>query len=224
VDLFQAARLSLGLIGVATRIEIDVLPAYYLEEMVESHPIDAVEERWDELVANNRHAEFWVFPNAEMAIVKTLTPAPGEGALKLQSDMDDRAFRVICDLCATLPFLTPSLQKMIVGPNVRQRRVGPAYQIFRSDGEVRGDGIRDAAKRRLAGAARSDGVDQKTQSTGDVSVRVSHHRPGRHLAFADACGPLPLDLGAPIREDALAPVLRRHRTDFPRRWRASALG
>lgn len=137
LDLFQAARLSLGLIGVATRIEIDVLPAYHLEEKVESYPIDAVEERWDELIANNRHAEFWVFPYAKMAIVKTLNPAPGEGPLKQQNDMDDRAFRVICDLCATVPFLTPSLQKMIVGPNVRQRRVGPAYQIFASDRTVK---------------------------------------------------------------------------------------
>lgn len=136
-ELFQAARLSLGLVGVATRIEIDVLPAYHLEERVESHHIDAVAERWDELVASNRHAEFWVFPYADQAIVKTLNPAPGEGELKRQNDMDDRAFRVICDLCAALPFLTPSLQKMIVGQNVRTRRVGPAYQIFASERAVR---------------------------------------------------------------------------------------
>jgi FAD/FMN-containing dehydrogenase len=30
-ELFQAARLSLGLVGVATKIEFDVLPAYHLE-------------------------------------------------------------------------------------------------------------------------------------------------------------------------------------------------
>src|SRR5262249_14700981 len=60
-DLFQAQRLSLGLLGVATRIEIDVLPAYHLEERVESHPLDEVAERWEELVANNRHVEFFVF-------------------------------------------------------------------------------------------------------------------------------------------------------------------
>jgi len=136
-DLFQAARLSLGLVGAATRIEIDVLPAYHLEEKVESHHIDAVAERWDELVASNRHAEFWVFPYADMAIVKTLNPGPGEGELKRQNDMDDRAFRVICDLCSALPFLTPSLQKMIVGQNIRTRRVGPAYQIFASERAVR---------------------------------------------------------------------------------------
>src|SRR5215813_5917781 len=31
-DLFEAQRVSLGLLGVATQIQIDVLPAYHLEE------------------------------------------------------------------------------------------------------------------------------------------------------------------------------------------------
>jgi len=136
-ELFQAARLSLGLLGVATRIEIDVIPAYHLEEKIESHHIDAVAERWDEMVASNRHAEFFVFPYGDQAIVKTLNPAPSEGPMKQLNDMDDRAFRVICDLCAAAPMLTPSLQKLIVRPGIRQRRVGPAYQIFPSDRTVR---------------------------------------------------------------------------------------
>lgn len=136
-DLYQAQRLSLGLLGVATRIEIDVMPAYHLEEKVESHPMEAVAERWDELVANNRHAEFFVFPYGEQAIVKTLNSTSTEGVLKQKNDMDDRAFRTVCDLCAALPFLTPSLQKLIVRPGIRQRRVGPAYQIFPSERTVR---------------------------------------------------------------------------------------
>jgi FAD-linked oxidoreductase len=136
-DLFQAARLSLGLVGVATQIEIDVAPAYHLEERVESHPLAEVELRWAELAANNRHVEFFVFPYGEQAILKTLNPAPGEGALKQMSDMDDRAFRVVCDLCAAFPFLTSRLQPHIVRPGIRQRRVGPAYQIFPSDRTVK---------------------------------------------------------------------------------------
>jgi len=136
-DLFEAARLSLGLVGIATRIEIDVLPAYHLEERVESHPIDWVAEHWDGLVANNRHAEFFVFPYGEQAIVKTLNPAPSEGPLKQLNDMDDRAFRMVCDLCAAAPMLTRRLQSLIVKPGIRQRRVGPAYQIFPSERSVR---------------------------------------------------------------------------------------
>lgn len=136
-ELFQAARLSLGLLGVATQIEIDVLSAYHLEEKIESHHLDAVEEQWPELVAANRHVEFWVFPYNDYAILKRLNPAPSEGPLKRHSDMDDRTFRVICDLCSAFPFLTRQLQPLIVGAGVKQRRVGPAYEIFASERAVR---------------------------------------------------------------------------------------
>lgn len=136
-ELFQAARLSLGLVGVATEIEIDVLPAYHLEERVESHRLEEIEARWDELAASNRHVEFFVFPYGDYVVLKTLNPVPGEGPLKRMNDMDDRAFRLVCDVCALAPWLTRHLQPRIVGPGVRTRRVGPAYQIFPSDRTVR---------------------------------------------------------------------------------------
>ena len=136
-DLFEAQRLSLGLLGVAVALEIDVMPAYHLEEKVESHPLDAIADRWDELTRDNRHVEFFVFPYGDHVALKTLNPAPGEGPLKRMNDMDDRAFRMVCDVCAALPFLTRPLQQMIVQPGVRTRRVGPAYQIFPSDRAVR---------------------------------------------------------------------------------------
>ncbi|MBI3437520.1 MAG: FAD-binding protein [Proteobacteria bacterium] len=136
-DLFEAQRLSLGLLGVATRIEIDVLPAYHLEEKIESHPFEQVAARWEELVAANRHVEFFVFPYGENVALKMLNPAPAEGELKQLNDMDDRLFRMVCDVCTVAPWLTKRLQPLIVGRGVRQRRVGPAYRIFPSDRAVR---------------------------------------------------------------------------------------
>lgn len=136
-ELFEAQRLSLGLLGVATAIEIDVAPAYHLEERIESHPFAEIAARWDELVAANRHVEFFIFPYGEYVALKTLNPAPSEGPLKRMNDMDDRAFRVVCDICAAAPFLTRALQPNIVGARVRTRRVGPAYQIFPSDRSVK---------------------------------------------------------------------------------------
>ncbi len=136
-DLFQAARLALGLVGVATQIQIDVLPAYHLEERVETYPLEEVEARWGELAAKNRHVEFFVFPYGKYVVLKTLNPAPAEGPLKHMNDIDDRAFRIVCDICAVAPWLTRRLQPVIVGAGVRQRRVGPAYQIFPSERTVR---------------------------------------------------------------------------------------
>lgn len=136
-DLYQAQRLGLGMLGVVTQIEIDVLPAYHLEERIESHPLDAVEERWAELAAQNRHVEFFVFPYSDRALLKILHPAPDEGTFKQSNDIDDRAFRAVCEACAVAPFLTKTLQPHIVPANVRQRRVGPAFRIFPSDRTVR---------------------------------------------------------------------------------------
>jgi FAD-linked oxidoreductase len=136
-DLFEAQRLSLGLLGLATRIEIDVAPAYHLEEKIESHRLDDVAGRWEDLAADNRHAEFFVFPYGDYVALKTLNPAPSEGPLKKMTDMDDKLFRIVCDVCSAAPWLTRRLQAMIVSPGVRQRRVGPAYQIFPSERSVK---------------------------------------------------------------------------------------
>jgi FAD-linked oxidoreductase len=136
-DLFQTQRVGLGMLGVATRIEIDVLPAYYLEEKIEARHIDEVAEQWDQLVAANRHVEFFVFPYGDYVALKTLNPAADEGPLKQMNDMDDRLFKIVCDVCAFAPFLTKLLQPQIVKPGMKTRRVGPAYQIFPSDRTVR---------------------------------------------------------------------------------------
>jgi FAD-linked oxidoreductase len=136
-DMFQAARLSLGLMGVATKIEFDVLPAYHLEERLEVYPLAEIAERWDEWAAANRHIEFFVFPYADLAMMKILHPKPSEGPMKEQKDMDDTSFRRVCDLCKTFPFLTPFLQRRLLPKEMKRRRVGPAYRIFPSDRTVK---------------------------------------------------------------------------------------
>jgi FAD-linked oxidoreductase len=134
-ELFQAQRLSLGLLGVATRIEIDVLPAYHLEERIETLPLDDVAERWDELRASNRHVEFFVFPYADTALLKMLNPASAEGEMKEEDD-ENEAFRMVCEACMENPALIPTVQPNLVPSGVKKRRVGPAYRIFPSERTV----------------------------------------------------------------------------------------
>lgn len=136
-DLFEAQRLSLGLFGVATRIEIDILPAYHLEERLEVYPLAEIAERWDQLAAENRHVEFFVFPYADLAMMKILHPKPSEGEMKEQKDMDDAAFRKVCELCKRFPFLTGFLQRRLLPREMKRRRVGPAYRIFPSERTVK---------------------------------------------------------------------------------------
>jgi FAD/FMN-containing dehydrogenase len=55
-----AARVSLGALGVVTRLELRVLDAYRLHERRSIEDAEVCLERWDELVREHRHAElFW---------------------------------------------------------------------------------------------------------------------------------------------------------------------
>lgn len=136
--LYQAQRLSLGLFGVATQIRINVLPAYHLEERITRLRLDEIAERLDELAAATRHMEFFVFPYSDYAILKTLHPAEPEGEFAGGTDLDEGAFRFLCDLGAAIPALIPSLQKLMMAVSAKPtRRVGPAWRIFPSDRTIR---------------------------------------------------------------------------------------
>jgi FAD-linked oxidoreductase len=137
-DLYQAQRLSLGLFGVTTQIRINVLPAYHLEERVERLPLAEVAERLDELAANTRHMEFFIFPYSDQVIFKTLHPSEPESGHPLGNDLDENAFRIACDLSAAIPPLIPTLQRLMMAlSGAAKRRVGPAYQIFPSERAIR---------------------------------------------------------------------------------------
>ncbi|SFJ95711.1 D-arabinono-1,4-lactone oxidase [Caulobacter sp. UNC279MFTsu5.1] len=141
LELFQAQRLSLGLLGVAVQIRIYVVPAYHLEERVERRPLAEVAERLDELAAATRHMEFFVFPYSDEVIFKTLqlveAEAPARPAKEIGED-SEATFKAICDLCAAVPILTPSLQRLMMRMMGKaSRRVGPAYTIFPSERNVR---------------------------------------------------------------------------------------
>lgn len=137
-DLFEAQRLSLGLFGVATRIKIAVLPAYYLEERIESRPLAEMAERWEELAATTRHFEFFVFPYADNVIFKSLHPIEGEGELRRATDIDERPFRIACEISRRANFTIPPLQRLMMRLSSKaSRRVGPAWQIFPGDRTIR---------------------------------------------------------------------------------------
>ena len=61
-DLLHAAQVSVGLLGVITRVTLDVMPAYRLKESNRIDPLDKVLEEWDEAVATHRHYSFFWAP------------------------------------------------------------------------------------------------------------------------------------------------------------------
>jgi FAD-linked oxidoreductase len=136
-ELYQAARLSLGLLGVVTRITMEVMPAYHLEETIERKPLAEVMESFDGWAAERRHVEFFVFPYADDVILKTLRPAEPEGEFKPSQDIGETAFRLACETGHRLPSTIPGSQKLMMkAMGKTTRRVGPAWRIFPSDRTV----------------------------------------------------------------------------------------
>ncbi len=135
-ELFEAQRLSLGLLGVATRIRVSVMPAYHLEERIERVPLAAAIEQFDNMAQTHRHAEFFVFPYADEVIMKTLHPAAEARAFKEASSSDETIFRFCCDVTAAAPAVARVLQRQLMRMVRGSRRTGPAYRIFPSERTV----------------------------------------------------------------------------------------
>jgi FAD-linked oxidoreductase len=79
-EVFDGGRCSMGMFGVMTEISMYVRPVYKLAEKEFLLPTAELFEKLDDLVAANRHFEFFWFPYADVAICKTLNetgePAP----------------------------------------------------------------------------------------------------------------------------------------------------
>ncbi len=134
-ELFEAQRLSLGLLGIATRARIAVIPALHLEERIEQRPLAEVLDRLPELAAATRHMEFFLFPYAGSVTLKTLHPTT---ASKLSEDEgDDRVFQACCDLAAAAPRSVAMIQRTLARVTRSSRRAGPAWRIFPSERTVR---------------------------------------------------------------------------------------
>jgi FAD-linked oxidoreductase len=135
-DLFEAQRVSLGMLGVMTRVRLAVMPAYRLRETIRRAPLDEVLADWDQLTERHRHVEFFVFPYADQAMLKILEPVEA-GDDPLAKDGAEGAFQFTCDLAALAPALAPGLQRLMtraIGPSTR---AGPACRIFPSERATR---------------------------------------------------------------------------------------
>ena len=73
-EVFRAARVSLGLFGVIARITVRALPAYRLHERTWIAGVEETFGQLDDLVATNRHCEFFWDPREDACALKTLNP------------------------------------------------------------------------------------------------------------------------------------------------------
>jgi FAD/FMN-containing dehydrogenase len=76
-DLVQAARVSLGALGIFTHMRLKLLPAFKLHRQEWCTQVDQCLADLDELIASNRNFDFYWYPRSDRAKLRTLN-LPGQ--------------------------------------------------------------------------------------------------------------------------------------------------
>ncbi|MGH6656161.1 MAG: D-arabinono-1,4-lactone oxidase [Actinocrinis sp.] len=79
-ELFEAARIGVGAIGVITAVTFRTEPAFLLAAHEEPIRFDAALESFDDLWRDNEHFEFWWFPHTDGAMLKRNNRTEGPAA------------------------------------------------------------------------------------------------------------------------------------------------
>jgi L-gulono-1,4-lactone dehydrogenase len=115
-ELFQAARVGLGALGVVTEVTLQCADAFILRADERPLPLPDVLAGLDEHVATNDHFEFYWLPYTERTLTKRNNRVEVNDAplSRFRAWLDDdflqnTAFGAVCRLARSAPRLTPAL-------------------------------------------------------------------------------------------------------------------
>ncbi|GAB2737160.1 D-arabinono-1,4-lactone oxidase [Salinifilum aidingensis] len=145
-ELFAAARVGLGALGVITSVTLQCEPAFVLEAEEHPEPLDSVLERFDELAAGNDHVEFYWFPYGKNALVKRNNRLPPEASprplpplrhfLEYQV-VENAAFGLLCRLGRAVPASVAQLNRLSSAVLSRRSYSDRSHRVFTSTRSVR---------------------------------------------------------------------------------------
>jgi FAD-linked oxidoreductase len=119
-DVFDAARVGLGALGLLSTVTLQCVPAFRLHAIEEPVPVDDVLADLDALVEENDHFEFYWVPHTRWALTKrnrrTDEPARPRGRTREWVDdmvLQNYAFGALCRVGRRWPSSIPRLAKII---------------------------------------------------------------------------------------------------------------
>jgi FAD-linked oxidoreductase len=143
-EVFRAARVGLGALGVIAEVTLRCVPAFTLRGIDEPAPLEPTLERFEELALGNDHFEFFVFPHADVALTRTNNrtdepPRPRSRAAAYFNDvlLANHAFGLFCRAGRRLPSAIPRINRLVTRLAGRSERVERSAAIFASPRLVR---------------------------------------------------------------------------------------
>ena len=113
-EIFAAGRVSLGSMGVLTKITMQNRPRYKLKEHIELRPVEDMMQHIHQWKQQHRHIECFVFSYEKQLMLKTLDETE-EAILPRKENFpsDDTLLTMFSELTRTFPSLNPYLQKLL---------------------------------------------------------------------------------------------------------------
>jgi L-gulonolactone oxidase len=143
-EVFRAARVGLGALGVIAEVTLRCVPAFHLRGVDAPAPLQETLERFDELALANDHFEFFVFPHTDTALTRTNNrteeaPRPRSRASAYLNDvlLTNHAFGLGCRAGRRFPGRIPQLNRLVTRLAGSSVRVERSAEIFTSPRLVR---------------------------------------------------------------------------------------
>lgn len=137
-DLGNALHVSLGMLGVFTKLTLRVVDLYGLQERNEVMDFADGLANFHKNAQSHRHLEWFLFPGTNKLQQKTLSviePKPMSHAQKLKDTFDsvvtlNGAFYVLCELARMKPEWSKKVSQISANSIPNTRREGYSYEVF----------------------------------------------------------------------------------------------
>jgi FAD/FMN-containing dehydrogenase len=168
-EVFHAAQVALGSLGVITAVKLRLLPLYRLHEQVRREPLDECLESLERRIRANRHFEFFWYPADDMAFTKTLNPT---GRSAMMPPAADGAGEATGLASAERERIDDSWR---IFPTVRENRFNEMeYSVPHARGVECFLEIRELMRRTHTDVAWP--VEYRTQAADDILISAAHGR------------------------------------------------
>ncbi|HEX6968837.1 MAG TPA: D-arabinono-1,4-lactone oxidase [Micromonosporaceae bacterium] len=143
-DVFAAARVGLGALGVIVEVTLRCVDAFVLRADERPAPLPAVLVELDEHVAGNDHFEFYWFPYTDRVQIKAnnRVPTNDRPLSRLRGWLDDdflsnTVFAGACRLGRRVPALAPTISAVSARALTARTYTGASYEVFCTPRRVR---------------------------------------------------------------------------------------
>ena len=135
-DIFKAAQISLGTLGIITEVTLQCVPSYKLELIINRSTLEETLSNYKSINQKNRNFEYYWFPNTEYVMTKvcntTNDPVDKSGVKNYFQDyvLENYAFKLICEFAKAFPSKSIWTSKFSAKTISYHRKVNYSHKVL----------------------------------------------------------------------------------------------